>query len=676
MSVPVLPPGGGQSVGEAEWEQLVVRVLGRHDALARLTGCSADGVPVRPLYRREAARDPGNPLPGQPPFVRGARAAGAVRDGWGVRQRHADPDPRAANQAILTDLERGATSLHLVLDDALAAGGETPRGILVHSLADLEETLEGVDLELAPVSLEAGTRFGEGASLLAALLARHSADRARVAMDFGMDPLGVIARGAALDPDAAMARAACLGARLARDWPASRAMLADGRPWHEGGATEAQELAFTMATAVASLRALEAEGLTPAGAAPQIGFRLAADDDFFMTIAKLRAARMLWARLLELADAGEAAGRMHLHAETSRRMMARRDIWVNMLRCTIAGFAAGVGGADAVTVLPFDEPLGLPDGFSRRIARNTQLVLLEESNLHRVADPAGGSWYVESLTGELASRAWELLGQVERAGGMAAALRAGLVQDMIGEAWEARRRAVATRRQGLTGLSEFPWLGEKRREREDPGLPAAVRDVVARLVRQGASPAASGALLAAAAAGDILAAPAPVPSGVRPVPAHRIGEDFERLRDRADRAASAGTPPRAFLACLGRLADSNVRATWTRNLLEAGGIEAVQSAPLESAEAAGEAFAESGCRIAFLCSSDAVYGELAVQAAQALAVRRPAALCLAGRPGEAEPALREAGITGFAFHGIDVVAFLERLHDILETPVRPREARS
>ncbi|MDX6750926.1 methylmalonyl-CoA mutase family protein [Geminicoccaceae bacterium 1502E] len=676
MSESVLPSlGDGQRGGQAAWQSLVARVLRRDDALDRLTGRTADGISVHPLYCRDAAGEADDPLPGLPPFTRGARASGGVMRGWDVRQRHAHPDPRTTNLDILTDLERGATSAHLVLDDALAGGAARPRGVLVHTLFDLEEVLENVDLELAPVSLEAGVRFAEGAALLHALLQRRACDPDRIEAAFGMDPLGTVARGASLDPDAAVRRAVRLAVRLAGDWPKSRAMLADGRPYHEGGASEAQELAFAMATGLAYLRALEAEGLEPGAAAPQIGFLLAADDDFFLTIAKLRAARQLWARIVELAGGKEAARRMHLHAETARRMMARRDVWVNMLRCTIAGFAAGVGGADAVGVLPFDHELGLPDRFARRIARNTQLVLIEESNLHRVVDPAGGSWFVESMTADLAARAWELLQQIERAGGMAAALRAGLVQGMTAEAWTARRRAIATRRQGLTGLSEFPWLGEPPRKTDEPGVAAAVGHLVARLVRHGTSPHDTAKLLAAAAAGDILKGPEAASSGIRPVEAHSLGEDFERLRDRAERAAARGTRPRVFLACLGRLADANVRATWTANLVEAGGLEAVHSGSLPSAEEAARAFRDSGCKIAFLCSSDAVYERLAVPVAQALSAAGAACLGLAGRPGEAEAALREAGIDAFAWQGIDVVALLERLHDILKTPAAPTEER-
>lgn len=679
MPEPVLPLlGNDQQADPAAWQALLARVLDRDDALERLAFRTHDGIVVPPLGWRGNTEASGDTLPGLPPYGRGGRAAGGVLRGWDMRQRHAHPDPGLANVDILSDLERGATSVQLVLDDALAGGGSRPRGMLAYTLADLERALAGVDPELAPVSLEAGARFAEAAALLHALLLRRGCEGARVAAEFGMDPLGALARGRALEPQAALGSAAGLASLLAQAWPGSRTMLADGRPYHEGGAGEAQELAFAMATGLAYLRALEAQGLEPAAAAPQIAFMLAADDDFFLTVAKLRAARLLWSRIVELAGGDATAQRMHLCAETAVRMMSRRDVWVNMLRCTIAAFAAGAGGADAVTVLPLDHPLGLPDRLARRMARNTQLVLVEESGLHRVIDPAGGSWHVEGLTGALAEKAWELLQRIEGEGGMLRALAAGLVQDMTAASWSARRRDIATRRQGLTGLSEFPWPDEPARQPERPGTEAALRDLAGRLERHAASPGDAGKLVAAAVSGAVLKGPLVADPDIRPVEPHRLGEDFERLRDRSDRAlARSGARPKVFLACLGRLADANARATWTANLLEAGGIEPRWSGPLASAGEAAAAFRESGCRIAFLCSSDSVYERLAVPVADALAAAGARAVVLAGRPGEdREEALRRAGVTGFAWQGIDVPAFLEGLHAILERPDGQTEARS
>jgi methylmalonyl-CoA mutase len=301
----------------------------------------------------------------------------------------------------------------------------------------------------------------------------------------------------------------------------------------------------------------------------QLEFRYAATADQFLTIAKLRAARRLWARVAEVCGAPEAGGQRQ-HAVTSSAMMTARDPWVNMLRTTLACFAAGVGGADAVTVQPFDARLGLPDGFARRIARNTQSLLIEEANVARVVDPAGGSWYVERLTEDLAEAGWAWFTEIERAGGMAAALDAGLVADRLAATWARRADNLAHRRDPVTGVSEFPNLDER--------LPVR--------------------------------APLPVPHG-----GHHYGEAFEALRDRAEAMPAR---PTVFLATLGPIAVHTARATFAANLFAAGGIATVRSGPSTDPAEIAAAFRDSGATVACLCSSDKLYAEYAAPVAAAL----------------------------------------------------------
>jgi methylmalonyl-CoA mutase len=336
---------------------------------------------------------------------------------------------------------------------------------------------------------------------------------------------------------------------------------------------------------------------------------------------------------------------LRLHAETATRALARRDPYVNILRATVAAFAAAAGGATSVTVLPFDHALGgLPDGFARRVARNTQLVLAEESNLGRVTDPAGGSWYVESLTEALAQKAWAIVQEIERAGGMLAALRAGLPQDLVARSWKASRAAIATRREPVTGVSEFPDLAEDPRRAAVPDVSALVAAARARLP-------------AVAAAGDVV-----------PVPPHRRAEPFERLRDRSDAAlARTGERPRVFLCNLGRPADFTARAGFARGLFEAGGFATVASGVLAAPEAAGAAFAASGARLAAICSSDEVYAAMAEAAARSLKEAGALRVYLMGRPEpDRRTALEAAGVDEFAHAGGDALATLERAHALLE----------
>ncbi|MFZ3566464.1 methylmalonyl-CoA mutase family protein [Streptomyces sp. BH097] len=572
-----------------QWQHLVSGVLrksGKEVSAAEAEGALSttleDGLRARPLY---TARDTAPPagLPGFAPFVRGARAEGNVAGGWDVRQRHDAADPAA----VLADLENGVTSLWLAM-------GETA-GFPVSALP---AALDGVYLDLAPVVLDAGAETGAAAAqlFLAYERAGVAADAARG--NLGADPLGHEARtGTSYD----VGTAAELARRCLADYPGVRALTVDALPHHEAGGSAAQELGASMATGVAYLRALTAAGLTAQQALSQLEFRYAATADQFLTVAKFRAARRLWARVAEVCGAPEQ-GAQRQHAVTSSVMTTRRDPWVNMLRTTIAAFAAGVGGADAVTVLPFDEALGLPDAFARRVARNTSTILIEESHLARVIDPAGGSWYVERLTDELARAGWEFFQEIEAAGGQAAALRSGLLGERLAATWAARSKKLATRREPVTGVSEFPDLAEK----------AVVRG------------------------------PAPArPSGG--LPRVRRDEAFEALRARSDaHLAATGSRPRVHLAGLGPVAAHTARLTFAANLFQAGGIEAVTDGTFE----------ESGAREACLCSSDQVYEEQAEAAARELREAGAGHVFLAGRPGT------YAGVDTYVFAGCDAVAVL------------------
>lgn len=367
-----------------QWQTLVEGVLRKSGkdvsgtaAEAALSTTLEDGLIARPLYiAPDAGGEPG--YPGFAPFTRGSAPAGRSLSGWDVRQRHSRPDAARTNEAVLADLENGVASVWLT---AGAAG--VP-------VAQLDRALEGVHLDLAPVVLDAGAEFDAAARELLRLHETRGVAPDAALGNLGADPLGLVARTGRHDDLTAHTAAATELAKLCHQrYPGVRALVVDAMPYHEAGASAAQELGCSLATAVAALRDLTAAGLDADAACGQLEFRYAATADQFLTIAKLRAARRLWARVAE-ACGSPAAGAQRQHAVTSPVMMARRDPWVNMLRTTIACLAAGTGGADSVTVLPFDHALGLPDDFARRIARNTSTVLVEESHLARVIDPAGG----------------------------------------------------------------------------------------------------------------------------------------------------------------------------------------------------------------------------------------------------------------------------------------------
>ena len=598
-----------------QWLRLVEGVLKGAPFDKRLVARTYDGVAIQPLYARAPTAQPV-----------AARAPGRA---WTVMQRVDHPDPAAANEQALHDLENGATGLTIICKGSVNANGYG----LDSSIETLERILDGVYLDAGVVidfNVAAETR--DAVKNFAALIKRRGMAPGTVEMHASLNPLGHLAATGEGDWNTIAPAFATQIGELATHGFRGPFAAADGRVIHDAGGSEAQELAFALASAVAYLRALEASGVALDAARRMFYFRLAADADQFLTIAKFRAIRKLWARVEQAC--GLAPAPAHVAAETAWRMMTRRDPYVNILRSTIAVFAAGLGGADAIAVLPFTAAIGLPDRFARRVARNTQLVLLEESHLAKVSDPTAGSGGIEDLTQQLCGAAWSLFRDIEKAGGVAAALEQGLIQSKVGATRAEREKNIARRRDALTGTSEFPNIHE-----------AAVH-VLAVAPHLDPSPA-SGEKRTAFAA----------------LPRIRLAEPFEKLRDASDRAlAASGARPTVFLANLGRLSDFTARTLFARNFFEAGGIEAVTNDGFASRDDMIAAFRASGAKLVCLCSSDKVYAAEAVDAAQALTSAGAAPVYLAGRPGELEAALKSAGVQDFIYVGCDVVAALTQAH--------------
>jgi len=592
---------------EAAWKALVEEAL-KGAPFASLRSRSYDGIAIEPLYPRATDAN----------LIEG-RAPGAP---WAVMQRIDLPDPEAANGQILDDLVNGANGLVLVFPGAVSDYGYA----LPPTEAAIASILQGIHLEAGiDVEVEFGPPSRQASGMLAAHVKAKGLQPAAVRMRFGFDPLGAMAlSGAPPKPWPELAPVvAGLIADLAGQGFAGPFAVADGRPVHAAGGSEAQELAFVLANAVAYLRAMEERGIKLDDARRYIFFRLAADQDQFLTIAKFRAIRKLWTRIEEACGLDPRPA--FVCAETAWRMMTRRDPHGNIVRGTIAALAAAVGGADAVTVLPFSAALGLPDAFARRIARNTQTILIEEANIHRVADAAAGSGAIEGLTDALCAAAWTLFQEIEREGGTAKALEAGSIQRAVAKVRADREANVARRKDSLIGTSDFPDLAEE--------------------------------------AVNVLASAAPSPHSApqahrfEPLPRMRVAEPFERLRDRSDDyLARHGTRPKVFLACLGRASDFNARASFAKSLFESGGIEAVQG----DGDNLVKRFKDSGAKLACLCSSDKVYAREAADAAQALIQAGAVCVYLAGKPG-AE--FEKAGISTFLNQGCDTLAILEAAYD-------------
>jgi methylmalonyl-CoA mutase len=591
----------GQHHDVAEWEQAAAAVLRKAGRLGgddpddavweKLAYRTLDGIEVTPLGTPALVADLPDPV--RPP---------ARGDGWDVRSLLADPDAETSAQAALTDLENGATSL-------LVQVGES--GVAV---TDLATVLKGVLLDVAPVVLDAPSDQ-LGAARAFAEVARGLAEGTSLAAgtNLGVDPVGAVVRGVVVSSDHSLrslldqrlGEAVGDAAELAREL-GCRALVVDGTAVHDLGASDVQELGYVLAVGAYYLRALAEAGVEVDEAAQLVEFRLAATDEQFATIAKLRAVRRLWARMLELSSAAEDRRTMVLHAITSRPMMTKYDPWVNMLRTCVATFAAGVGGADAVTVLPFDARLGLPDAFARRIARNTSSLLVEESHVAKVADPAGGAFAVEKLTDDLAVAGWEELGRIEAAGGIAGALEDGSLRSRIDEVVTERDRQVATRKRAITGVTEFPNLHETLPER---------------------APYAEGA-----------------------IPVRPYGEAFEAFRDEPAEG-------KVFLATMGTIAAHTARATFAANLFAAGGIDVVNEGRHDDVDAVLSHY--DGQPVVCLAGHDKAYAAWGADLVRGLRDAGARWVILAGKPVEGIETDDTCAM------GVDALDFLTRTREKL-----------
>jgi methylmalonyl-CoA mutase len=601
-----------------DWRRLVDGVL-KGAPFERLVGKTYDGLKIEPIYQRAPGAAPIAGRPGAAP--------------WQIMQRIDHPDAAMANAQALHDLENGANGLTLVF-----AGANGTYGFGLEPTAEaIEKVLDGVFIEAGiAIELQIGPQSRMAAIHVAEYVKRKGLTPAACDIRFGLDPIGACAVWGSSPyawPEIVPAVTSAIKDLVAIGFKGPFA-VADGRVIHDSGGSEVQELAFVLAAGVAYLRAIEGAAVALEDARKMIYARLSADADQFLTMAKFRALRLLWARVEQAC--GLTPRPIFIAADTAWRMLTQRDPYVNMLRATMATFSASLGGANAITVLPHSLALGLPDPFARRAARNTQLVLLEESNLAKVSDPAAGSGGIETLTQQLCEAAWSLFQEIEKAGGVFAALEQSLIQRKVAATRAVREANIARRKEVLTGASEFPNLHEAH---------VAVLD---------AKPVALAPYGEAKFKFDAL-------------PPMRLAAPFERLRDRSDQILEArGARPKVFLANLGTPADFTARATFAKSFFETGGIEAVDTEGFTDPAALAAAFKTSGAALACLCSSDKIYAQQTAAAAKALQAAGAKHIYLAGRPGEQEAALRAAGVSDFVFAGGDVLAALLEVYRLTE----------
>ncbi len=683
----------------AAWRSLAEADLDGASFEQRLVTHTYEGIDLQPVYGRRDWPGEGDPVgfPGLPPFVRGARPLGAVQTGWDLRQEHAHPDLDATNRAILDDLQGGVTSLLLRLDvagrngldpDDPGAGEWAGRdGMMVYHADDLDRALAGVHLNMIGVTLEAGAAFLPAAALLVALWRRRGVTPEQAQGAFNADPLAVLARDGQLPvpADAALALMADLAAWTAKNYPNVTAVRVGTAPYHHAGATAAQDIAFGMATGGripagddGGPRRCEHRRRRPANPVQhqrrhaslsgdrQAPCRPPAVGQGRRGVRRFPGVRGDAAPQPDQQARPDAARPLRQPAAQHGRLLRRRG---RRGRGDHVGAVRFRGRPSARTVL------------SRRIARNTVLILQEEAHLNRVIDPPGGSWYLDWLTDQVAEKAWAIFQEIERDGGMLQAIQSGWVAKQIDSAFAPRAKNLARRKEGITGVSEFPNVGEAPVVRPAPDRDALRDAATARVERsRRGSPALTELAYSGVRARPAFPSPrrSRPPSRARPsatcrlalgfhaeptllppLTPHPFAEPFEELRDASDSwQAVHGRRPRVFLANMGPVAHHTARATYAKNFFEAGGFEVVGNDGFRDADAAAKAFAESGAAVAVLCSSDKLYPTVVPETAPKLKAAGARSVVLAGNPAANEAAWRAAGVDRFIFIKCDVLATL------------------
>jgi methylmalonyl-CoA mutase len=687
-----------------EWRKAVEALLkGAHFEKVLITQ-TYEGIELKPLYRKEDAA--GIPylhtLPGFEPYLRGIQYAGFLSAPWQIAQQIPYSSPQKFNKTLRYDLERGQTSVYMPLDAVTIAGldsdhgnvGEVGRGgVTISTLEDLDTALQGVNLDTTPVFIKAGSAGILVAAFLGALCRKQDKNVYILKGCVETDPLGeLMITGklpAALDQ---LYDEMTILAIWASECALNLQVIAvHGDYFHNAGASAVQELAFAVTTGVEYVREVLSRDVIIDDIAPNIRFTFSLGSNFFMEIAKLRAARLLWSKVVEAFGGSKESRKMHIHAQTSLWNKTVYDPYVNMLRATTEAFSGIVGGVNSMHVGAFDETIGLPDEFSRRVARNTQIILKEECHLDRVIDPAGGSWYVESLTSEIAGQAWELFQEVERRGGMYKALEAGFPRDQIAETAQQRIMSLARRKDRMVGTNIYPNVSEKPIESRQPDYKSIFEDRKRYLENfrtsgdlskhilpleklQGIIKSKTGRLMEAliaaafssATISEICTTLRPETVGkphIKPLQLQRGAEMFERLRKamQAYRTQN-GSVPKVFLANMGPVSQHKARADFAAGFFQVGGFEVIDNRGFSTPGEAAKAAIDSGAQIVVICSADETYRHLVEPVTSAVKKSNQAiTLVLAGYPEDQVDVHKKAGVDEFIHIRANVYEVLEKL---------------
>lgn len=684
-----------------KWLELVDSQLKGVPFEKKLVTKTFEDIPIQPIYLKKDAKDIS--APGQFPYTRGTKASGAVVTNWEVSQRLNYASPKQFNEAITSDIASGITAINLVLDQAGKSGLDPAvstkdkigkGGLSISFKEDVAEALNQIDSSELIFQIDAGIAALPFTSLLLAYFKQQGVNIEILRGNITFDPLSVLAVEGELDfsLEKIYDQMAGLTKWATKNTPKLKTIGIDARPYLEGGGSAVQELAFAIATAVEYLKEMQNRGLGIDDVAANISFVFATGSDFFMEIAKLRALRSLWANIIEAFGGESASQKATIYACSAKYNKTIHDPYVNMLRNTTEAFSSILGGCDVLSVEPFDDIQGEPDAFSRRIARNTQLVLKEECSGDRVIDPVGGSWYVEKLTEQLANSAWKQFQDIEKTGGMFASLKTGFPQNAIAETHQKRSQKVAQLRSVAVGtnkyanldestvnpiLPDYEQLANSRREQlerskghrseiteltELKHTNQAVYEDATTVINKSIQAASKGATLGELI--DVLGRENGDKVSIRPIEIQRGMEAYETLRENANRYKTQnGELPKAFLANMGPLKQHKARADFSTGFLEPGGFQVVNSSGFDDVTGAVKATIDSGARIVVLCSTDDTYPELVPEFTQSLKAMNPEiTIVIAGYPKDYIERFKDKGVDEFIHLKANNLELLKKFH--------------
>lgn len=655
-----------------EWKSVTEKSL-KGASFEKLLTKTYEGITLQPMYQQHMLENVPytDSMPGLFPFRRGTTAVRHETQPWIVNQEVTYENPKRANEAICHDLENGQTGINLVLQDMMNGSG-----VVLQDKADFHTIFDNVNLERIPIHMYAGPVSLPMIASFASYLKDKKVFLGDVQGCIGADPLAALVSSGSLPYSVEAAYDVLANVT---DWskhniPKLSTILVQGHPYHEGGGSAVEELAFSLATAVEYVDNMVKRGLAIDDVACRVTFSFSIGSNLFMEIAKFRAARMLWANIVKAFGGNATSQKMKIHARTSKWNKTIYDPHVNILRGAIEAFAGAVGGVDSMHVAPFDELIKTPTDFSRRVARNTQIILQEEAHLGKVMDPAGGSWYVEALTDEVAKKAWALFQEVEAKGGMLAALQAGFPQQKVAETAAKRDENIKRRRDVFVGTNKYanPFEKVEIEDRNQQQIKPKRSKHSIHPLEPKAKTLLDDAIKAAQSDIPIVQIHEALQFGndtttIERIEQKRGAEPFERLRLAMDRyVEKTGERHKVFLANVGPIGEYKPRSDFASGFFEVGGFEVISNNGFPTVEETAKAALQSGADTIVICAKDDVYPEAVPALLEKL---KGTTVYLAGKPIDEELAhYKQLGLED-AIHiqsnVYDVLAQLQKMKGVL-----------